>query len=105
MHFGLDNRLENYLEITVFRITQELIPNIIKHAEATKSTINLSLYEKNLNIIIEDNGLGFDANKINFKNGMGLSSIKTRIVHLKGTFSIDATLGKGSSILIDIPID
>ena len=48
MHFGLDNRLENYLEITVFRITQELIPNIIKHAEATKSTINLSLYEKKL---------------------------------------------------------
>jgi signal transduction histidine kinase len=104
IHFGLDKRLENSLEITVFRITQELITNIIKHAEATKATINLSLYEKNLNLIIEDNGLGFDTNKINFKRGMGLHSIKTRIAHLKGTFNIDATLGKGSSILMDIPI-
>ena len=103
--FGLDKRLENSLEITVFRITQELITNIIKHAEATKATINLTWYEKNLNIIIEDDGLGFDTNKINFQNSMGLSSIKTRIIHLKGTFNIDTTLGKGSSILIDIPID
>ena len=104
IHFGLNKRLENSLEITVFRITQELITNIIKHAEATNATINLSLYEKKLNLIVEDNGLGFDTNKIKFKRGMGLNSIKTRIAHLKGNFNIDATLGKGSSILMDIPI-
>ena len=104
IHFGLDKRLENNLEITVFRIIQELLTNIIKHAEAKNATINISLYDKNLNIIIEDNGKGFDMKKVNLKNGMGISSIKTRVEHLKGSFTIDATLGKGSSILLDIPI-
>jgi hypothetical protein len=102
--FGLEKRLENNLEITVFRIIQELITNIIKHANAKNATINMSSYDKNLNIIVEDDGNGFDIKKINLKNGMGISSIKTRIKHLKGTFKVDATPNKGSSIIIDIPI-
>lgn len=102
--YGLDKRLENGLELTVFRIIQELVTNVIKHADAKNATINLSLYEKNLNIIIEDNGKGFEINKVNFNNGMGISSIKTRVEHLNGTFSVDSTLGKGSSIILDIPI-
>ena len=104
IHFGLDKRLENNLELTVFRIIQELLTNIIKHAEAKNATINISLYNKNLNIIIEDDGKGFDIKKVDLQNGMGISSIKTRVEHLKGTFTVDATLGKGSSILLDIPI-
>ncbi len=104
IHFGLNKRLENTLELTLFRIIQELVTNIIKHAEAKNATINISLYDKNLNIIIEDDGKGFDIKKVNLNNGMGISSIKTRVEHLGGTFTIDATLGKGSSILIDIPI-
>ncbi len=102
--YGLDKRLENSLEISVFRITQELITNIIKHANAENATINISLYDKNLNIIIEDDGLGFDIKKVNLKNGMGISSIITRVNHLGGTFNVDSTKGKGSSIIIDIPI-
>jgi signal transduction histidine kinase len=101
--FGLNKRLKNSLEITIFRIIQELITNVIKHAEAKNATINISLYDKNLNIIIEDDGKGFDFKKVNLKKGMGISSIKTRIDHLKGTFKIDSTLEKGSSIIIDIP--
>jgi len=102
--YGLDKRLENTLEITVFRIIQELITNIIKHANASEATINISVYDSNLNIIIEDNGKGFDVKTLNLKDGMGISSIKTRVEHLGGTFKIDSTIGKGSSILIDIPI-
>lgn len=104
VHFGLNKRLENSIELTVFRIVQELITNIIKHAEATSASINLSLYKKQLNIIIEDNGKGFKLDKVDLKNGMGLASIKTRIEHLKGSFSVDSTQGKGSSIIIDIPV-
>ncbi|WP_288956348.1 sensor histidine kinase [uncultured Polaribacter sp.] len=102
--YGLDKRLENSLEITVFRIIQELITNIIKHANATKASINISLYDKNLNVIVEDNGTGFNASKIKSENGIGINSIKTRIKHLKGSFTVDSTIGKGSSIIIDIPI-
>ena len=81
-----------------------MITNIIKHANAKNATINISLYDKNLNIIIEDDGKGFDIKKVNLKNGMGISSIKTRVSHLEGTFNIDSTMGKGSSIIIDIPV-
>jgi signal transduction histidine kinase len=102
--FGLDKRLDNSLEISIFRIIQELLTNIIKHANAKNATINISLFDKNLNIIVEDDGKGFDPSNINLKNGMGISSIKTRIEHLKGTFKIDATPGKGSSIILDVPI-
>ncbi|MEE9409048.1 MAG: sensor histidine kinase [Polaribacter sp.] len=103
--FGLNKRLDNSLEITIFRIIQELITNIIKHADAKNATINVSLYDKNLNIIIEDDGKGFDINKVNLKNGMGINSIKTRIEHLNGSFEIDSTIGKGSSIIIDLPVE
>jgi len=103
--FGLNTRLENSLEIGVFRIIQELTTNIIKHANAKNATINISLYDQNLNIIIEDDGKGFDIRKVNLKDGMGISSIKTRIEHLNGTFEIDSTLQKGSSVILNIPIN
>lgn len=100
---GLENRLENSLELSLFRTIQELIANIIKHAEATKATIQLTQFEESLNIIVEDNGKGFHANTIK-ETGIGLDNIKKRIKHLKGTFSIDSTLGRGTTILIDIPL-
>lgn len=102
--FGLNKRLETSLEITVFRIIQELITNIIKHAEAKNATINLSLYKNILNLIIEDNGKGFDVQKIKLNKGVGLSSIKARIKHLNGTFKIDSTPNHGTSIIMDIPL-
>lgn len=105
LDYGLDKRLDNNLEITVFRIIQELTTNIIKHANATEATISISQFDENLNIIIEDNGKGFDINTIKLKDGIGISSIKTRITHLKGTFEVDSTLEKGSSIIMNIPVN
>ena len=102
--YGLDQQLDNSLEITVFRIIQELLTNILKHADAKNATINISLYDKNLNIIIEDDGDGFEFNNLSLKKGMGISSIITRIEHLEGSFDVDSTIGKGSSIIINIPI-
>ena len=102
--FGLDKRIENSLEITIFRIIQELVTNIIKHAEANNTTINISQFNNHLSIIIEDDGKGFNINKLDLKNGMGIRSIKTRVQHLKGTFEVDSTIGKGTSTIITIPI-
>jgi signal transduction histidine kinase len=102
--FGLNKRLENNIEITIFRIIQELTTNIIKHANAKNISINISLFDNVLNIIVEDDGIGFDYNSVKLKGGMGIHSIRTRVQHLKGTFNIDTTIGKGSSIIMDIPI-
>ncbi|WP_430409516.1 sensor histidine kinase [Kordia sp.] len=101
--YGLNERLENSLELSLFRMIQELITNIIKHAEATKATIQLTQHSQNLNIIVEDNGKGFDSKNLQ-ETGIGLDNIKKRITHLNGKLTIDSTLKKGTTILIDIPI-
>ena len=103
--FGLGDRMENSLELSIFRIIQELTANAIKHAAATQINIQLTQHEDNLNIIVADNGKGFDPSKVDKdKTGMGLTTIEKRIEHLEGNFTIDSILGKGTSILIDIPV-
>ena len=103
--FGLGERMENSLELSIFRMVQELVANAIKHAEASQITIQLTQHEDNLNIIVEDNGQGFDRSVLDTKqSGMGLTTIEKRIEHLEGNFTIDSVIGKGTSILIDIPV-
>lgn len=103
--FGLENKLENSLEITIFRIIQELITNIIKHSNATEASINITQHQTLLSIIVEDNGKGFNISEfINNPDGMGLSSIEKRVEHLEGTMEVDSSPGKGTTILIDLPI-
>ena len=102
--YGLNERLSNNLEITIFRIVQELITNIIKHAEATEASVSLTQHENELNIIVEDNGKGFKVGKLSKVEGMGLGSIERRIEYLDGTMEVDSTINKGTSIIIDIPI-
>lgn len=101
---GLENRLENSLELSLFRTIQELMTNIIKHAEATKTTIQLTQHNHNLNIIVEDNGKGFDTTSIK-ESGIGLEAIKKRVTHLEGKLTIDSVLNRGTTIIIDIPIE
>lgn len=104
--FGFDKSLNHSLEIAVFRIIQELITNIVKHANAKKATIDLTLFEDSLGLIVEDDGQGFNIKKLENKiDGMGLNSIKNRIEHVNGSFVIDTSIGKGTSILIDIPVN
>ncbi len=102
--YGLNERLDNTLEISIFRVIQELITNIIKHANANEIHISLTNHDSLLNIIVEDNGKGFDAKVLPEKEGMGLKNIEKRIEHLEGTFEIDSTLEKGTNIIINIPI-
>ncbi|WP_299437884.1 sensor histidine kinase [uncultured Aquimarina sp.] len=102
--YGLDERLDNTLEISIFRMIQELITNTIKHANASEVNISLTNHDSLLNIIIEDNGKGFNAKILPEKDGMGLKNIEKRIEHMEGTFEIDSTIGKGTNIIINIPI-
>ncbi|OSY89549.1 hypothetical protein WH52_02650 [Tenacibaculum holothuriorum] len=103
LDYGLEKRIENTIELTAFRVIQELTTNIIKHANATKATINISLFDKVLNIIIEDNGKGFNFKETNLNNGMGLHAIQRKVKHLNGTFEVDSTLNKGTTIIINFP--
>jgi signal transduction histidine kinase len=102
--YGLEKSIENSLEITLFRIIQELTTNIIKHARAKMVTINITHGNNDITILIEDDGIGMDISKINLKKGMGLHSIKSRVDHLNGSFIIDSTPSKGTTCIINIPI-
>lgn len=103
VHSGLDAPLDNSLEISLFRIIQELVTNVIKHAEASYVTIGLNEHQDGINIMIEDDGKGMKVSQIDLKKGMGLHSIQTRIEHLKGDFTIDSTPTKGTTIIINVP--
>lgn len=70
-------RLPNSLELTLFRIIQELVTNIIKHAKANQVDIHLTIDDQNLNILIEDNGIGFNTKQtLNNNSGIGLNTIE-----------------------------
>lgn len=105
--FGLDERLENTFELTIFRILQELVTNVIKHANASEANISITRHNDFISIIVEDNGSGFDIVKMraqkDLDSGMGLGSVEKRVLHLKGTFELESNPGKGTQVLIDIP--
>lgn len=104
IHHGLDKKLDNTLELTIFRVIQKLLSNIVKHAQATEASVSLTAYEQFINLMIEDNGVGFESIKLPESDGMGLSSIEKRIENLDGTFEIDSQIGYGTTINIDIPL-
>ena len=103
INVNVDKHISNTVEIQIFRIIQELLTNCIKHAEASEVIIQFSEYEQILNILVEDNGKGFDKNKTVF--GFGLKNVKNRIEKIGGTMDIDSQLNIGSSIILNIPID
>ena len=101
---GLEDRLENSTEIHLFRIIQELVSNILRHARASEASIQLTMREDALSLIVEDNGQGFDANNLTEDDGMGLGHMKARVEHLNGEMNIDSKPGHGSTTVIEIPI-
>ncbi|MBK7761865.1 MAG: sensor histidine kinase [Bacteroidetes bacterium] len=102
--FGMETRLDSAVEISLYRVIQELMNNMLKHAKANEVTIQLNKVDNNLNIVVEDNGIGFDVADALEKNGMGLRSVETRVKKLNGTLSIDSSKGRGTTTIIDIPI-
>ncbi|WP_417886657.1 tetratricopeptide repeat protein [Zunongwangia sp.] len=96
----IDKLAEDFL-IDVYRIVQELVNNIIKHSKATQAEVQLTQHEDHLNILIDDNGIGFQKTK---KQGIGLRNIKERLQNIQGTIAIDTSSDSGTSITINIPI-
>jgi signal transduction histidine kinase len=100
---GLSERLEASTETVLFRVLQEIVSNIVKHAKANHITIQLIKEEAELTILIEDNGVGFDTSRMNEFNGIGLKNIVSRIEFLNGTVNFDSRPGKGTTVIIEVP--
>ena len=100
---GINNLLGADDEVAIFRIIQELMNNILKHAKAKEVTIQLIQGEHIINIMVEDDGIGFDSEEKRTK-GMGLVNVASRVEKLQGELRIDSHPGNGTTISIDIPI-
>ncbi|MFZ5942650.1 MAG: sensor histidine kinase [Bacillota bacterium] len=100
-------RLPNTLEVTIFRVIQEALQNVQKHAQAKKVITILDISKAAAYLKIQDNGKGFDVAEIfadKDRDGYGLLGMKERVELLNGEFSIVSDEGKGTTIYISIPI-
>lgn len=130
MKFGLDSALEDFcrsidqsgaIKVTylsynmdestipearaaaIYRIVQELVNNILKHAEAHTALVQVIRKEMALSIAVEDDGRGFDVSALPDSEGIGYLNLKNRVAWLKGTIDIQSEAGKGTSVNIEIP--
>ncbi|MEO9869287.1 ATP-binding protein [Ekhidna sp.] len=94
--------LPKNMQIELYRIIQEGLANVTRHAKATYLEVQLTHHGNYLNLIIEDNGVGFDSSKL--KEGIGLANIQSRVDILNGKLEIDSQLNRGTVINIDIDI-
>ncbi len=99
--FGMKERLKKDYELALYRITQELINNVLKHAEAKNVSLQIGKRDNKIILMIEDDGKGFDVTA--HKDGYGLHNLDARTKLLQGTLTIDSQPGKGTSALIEIP--
>lgn len=98
--FGLNFRLSSYYELALYRITQELINNVIKHADAKSAVLQIGYRDEKIMVMIEDNGRGFEVGKQ--KRGYGFDNLAARITLLNGTMQIDSFPDRGTSVSIEI---
>ena len=101
---GLNERLDEQTEISLYRCIQECVNNVIKHAHADRLSIQMVKDDDGISVTVEDNGQGFDLHKNTYSEGIGLKNIRARIALLKGTIDVDSIPGKGTLILIYIPL-
>ena len=101
---GFKNKLESNVEIVLYRVIQETVNNVIKHAKATLLDIKLVRDKESISAVITDNGVGFNAALKDDFEGIGLKNIATRIEYLKGTVNYISAPGAGTSVNIWVPV-
>ncbi len=99
-------RLPDVVEVSVYRIIQELLSNIIKHSKASKIALSFTGYPEEVVLTLEDNGNGYDLEKFQHsENSNGWRTIQTRINLIKGEIEFDTMAGrKNSTVIINIPL-
>jgi two-component system, NarL family, sensor kinase len=99
---GIQEKMGAAFNLPVYRIVQELIHNIRKHAKAATALVQMNFHEDGgLDITVEDDGIGITERTIKDTNGMGLNNIQERVRQLGGRIDINSSLGKGTSIYLE----
>ena len=103
--FDFDDRLEDLIEISVYRITQEWVNNILKYNSPNLITVQITRDDEEFTLTIEDNGIGFDVEKLINGKGNGWKNMSSRANLVKGVLDIDSNPDQNGSLLIlNIPM-
>ena len=101
--YGALEGLDKFLALSLYRIIQELVQNIIKHSKGTISEIQLRLDGEKLTVTVEDNGVGFKKDIVS--DGLGLQNVRSRIEALQGFISIESAPGMGTTVYIELDLE
>jgi len=105
--FGDEKQIKNIIELASFRIIQEAMNNIQKHANAKHVAVKLEFVDDNISIIVSDDGKGFNKDMVKIdsqEGGYGLISMRERVELLNGKFDIFSSLGKGTKVFVTMPL-
>lgn len=103
---GRERRLESHIEIGLFRVAQEALNNVVKHAQASTVRVRIEFAPAGVTLVIEDDGKGFDSsNEESPGEHFGLMGMRERLQLLQGKFVIKSTPGKGTRVMITAPLD
>lgn len=99
--YGMEKRLNASTEVMLFRIIQELLNNIIKHAKASEAIIQFNKEGNRLSVLVEDNGQGFNMANKGEETKAGLASVESRVTYLNGKLSIDSQKETGTTVMME----
>ncbi len=102
---GVTERLPLDVETALYRIVQEGLTNVVRHAHATQADVILERRDANLLLILEDNGVGFDVHDVRTEERLGLYGIQERAEMLRGSLVVDSLPGSGTTLVVEIPYD
>lgn len=106
LHEGMDQRLTSDIETSAYRIVQEALTNVAKHASATSCRVYLQRLPTTVLITIEDDGIGFDAavvQRTGERRGLGLIGIRERVSELRGTMRLESAIARGTRLTVELP--
>lgn len=102
--------LSSTISFTIFRVVREVCNNVLKHAKAENLIVKITYSKKNMEISIEDDGIGFVEDEVlsfnkSDSSGFGISMMQEHIYLLGGKLDIDSKIGEGTKVIINVPID
>ncbi|MDW3650180.1 MAG: histidine kinase [Bacteroidia bacterium] len=107
VHFNSTSISESHVspkaELQLYRVAQELLQNVIKHAQASEVFLQLTYEEDKLTLMLEDDGKGFNPEKV--KSGMGMQNIENRVAQIDGKLDFDSLIGQGTTVIIEVPTE
>jgi signal transduction histidine kinase len=102
----MSGRLSPAIEAAGYRIVQEALTNVIRHAHATRCGVTLERSDSTVRLVIDDNGIGFDSSADRDPgepHGLGLISIRERVAQCGGTLAVESAPGRGTCIRVELP--